>query len=447
MQRMRSVPQRGWTAYAGPAVVVAMLAGVGWWAWVAMGPQSAGARGDEKLSLAASANNSAGQRVAATEQKKPTPTVETKRPTPTNSGPGAGPTGAPIAANTPTPNTTGLSAAPGSAPPVPPPARDEVLTPRDAGSPLATPGPSAVQPPTLLQATTPPTSQPAGSTRIAEQPLKPAPSATPASPTAAPSAPAPAPSSPVRAGIAEAGRRKMLAGDFVGARNELNAALRASRSDGPAERDLRETLTQIADKCTFSKETVEGDTLAAPHKVAQGDRIIKLAKSWKVPYEIILDINAIQSERKIRAGQTIKTLRGPFNARISKSQFRLDLYLQDTYVRSYQVGLGAANGTPEGEWKVENRLKNPTYYPPASSDKKKIISPDDPSNPLGEHWIGLTGISGAAKGQEGFGIHGTIEPNSIGKNASMGCVRMRNEDVAFVYKLLEPGASIVTIVP
>ena len=51
-----------------------------------------------------------------------------------------------------------------------------------------------------------------------------------------------------------------------------------------------------------------------------------------------------------------------------------------------RVGLGSEGGTPEGSWKVKNRLENPTYYPPASATDKRIIAPDDPNNPKGEQF-------------------------------------------------------------
>jgi lipoprotein-anchoring transpeptidase ErfK/SrfK len=166
-----------------------------------------------------------------------------------------------------------------------------------------------------------------------------------------------------------------------------------------------------------------------------------------VPHEVIMSINGIPAPEKIRAGQKLKIPRGPFHARIYKSDFRLDVYLGDVYVRSYRVGLGATGSTPEGIWRVKERLPNPTYYPSASATDKRIIPPDDPNNPLGEHWIGLEGIDGAAVGHDGYGIHGTIEPDSIGKAVSLGCVRMHNEDVAALFGMLLPGKSQVTIYP
>ena len=88
------------------------------------------------------------------------------------------------------------------------------------------------------------------------------------------------------------------------------------------------------------------------------------------------------------------------------------------------------------------KLKNPTYYSPRGEG---VIQSGDPKNPLGKFWIGLSGIDGHAVGKESYGIHGTIDPDSIGKMASMGCIRMRNEDVAVVYEMLVEGKSLVTV--
>jgi lipoprotein-anchoring transpeptidase ErfK/SrfK len=91
---------------------------------------------------------------------------------------------------------------------------------------------------------------------------------------------------------------------------------------------------------------------------------------------------------------------------------------------------------------VENRIPHPKYYSPRGEG---VIEADDPKNPLGHYWIALTGTDGNAVGKLSYGIHGTIDPDSIGKMASMGCIRMRNEDVAIVYELLTSGKSIVVV--
>ncbi|RMF85096.1 MAG: LysM peptidoglycan-binding domain-containing protein [Planctomycetota bacterium] len=240
--------------------------------------------------------------------------------------------------------------------------------------------------------------------------------------------------------------KKYATGRRVEARGELNRML-STTTDDSLQRELRRHLQRIADEMVFSRDIIDNDPLFERYEIQPGEYLLTIGKKFKVPYEFIMSINGIRDAGRIRAGQRIKVPHGPFHARIHRSAFRLDLYLQDVFVRSFPVALGRDSGTPLGKWKVGQRLTNPTYYPPASAENKEIIAADDPSNPLGEHWIALIGIEGDAVGQEGFGIHGTIEPDSIGKAASAGCVRMRNEDVALVYQTLQTGASTVLILP
>jgi lipoprotein-anchoring transpeptidase ErfK/SrfK len=163
-----------------------------------------------------------------------------------------------------------------------------------------------------------------------------------------------------------------------------------------------------------------------------------------------MHLNNISDARRLRAGATLKVLKGPFHAVVNKSEFRLDLYLgapggpDSVYVTSFHVGLGKDDSTPVGKWVVEpeKKIKNPVYYSPRGEG---IVAADDPKNPLGDYWIGLAGTDGDAVGKQSYGIHGTIEPDSIGKQASMGCVRMRNEDVARVFECLAEGKSTVVV--
>ena len=85
--------------------------------------------------------------------------------------------------------------------------------------------------------------------------------------------------------------------------------------------------------------------------------------------------------------------------------------------------------THGGTFTVEDKMANPPYDGPEGS-----FAADDPKNPVGERWISLGG---------GYGIHGTIEPDSIGKSESLGCIRLHNTDVEIVYDLLTVGSEVV----
>ncbi len=115
------------------------------------------------------------------------------------------------------------------------------------------------------------------------------------------------------------------------------------------------------------------------------------------------------------------------------------------YLTTYKVGLGADGSTPTGTWEVtlHSKLVNPEWTNPRTNE---VFSRDDPKNPLGERWIGLTGIAGDAVGQPSYGIHGTIEPETIGTNASMGCIRLADQDIVDVYNMLYESRSKVQVI-
>lgn len=244
----------------------------------------------------------------------------------------------------------------------------------------------------------------------------------------------------------QAALEQYRAGKRVEARTSLNEMLlHANSAEERAE--LRRHLERIADEMIWSRERFEGDPLVDVHTVKSGDKLGLIARPYDIPYELILQLNGMSDPTKIRANQKLKILRGPFHARVYKSDFRLDLYVQDTFVKSFRVGIGGDNPTPLGEWIVRSRMRNPTYFPSESAKEKRVIPPNDPANPLGGFWVGLEGTAGDTVGQVGFGIHGTNEPASIGKAASLGCVRMINEEAEIVYRVLLEGKSKVTTLP
>jgi len=254
------------------------------------------------------------------------------------------------------------------------------------------------------------------------------------------------PPSFVRDPISE-GRRKFEAGELVEARTVLNDALVAGTL-GTGEAAARELLSRISEQLVFSPRLFKGDPYAIGYTVQSGDRLTKVAFNNAVTWELIARINAISDPTKVRALRTIKIVKGPFHAVVTKSRFTLDVYLGaaggpgSMFVTSFSVGLGKNDSTPTGLWHAARKLKNPTYYSPRGEG---IIAADDPKNPLGEYWIGLSGVDGQAKDKSSYGIHGTIEPDSIGREASMGCIRLRNEDVARVYELMVEEKSTVVV--
>jgi lipoprotein-anchoring transpeptidase ErfK/SrfK len=90
-----------------------------------------------------------------------------------------------------------------------------------------------------------------------------------------------------------------------------------------------------------------------------------------------------------------------------------------------------------------SKMVNPPWVNPRTGEQ---FAGGDPKNPIGKHWIGIEG-QGEAAAYAGYGLHGTIEPESIGQQRSMGCVRMLADDIALMYELLTEQGSQIQIRP
>jgi hypothetical protein len=234
---------------------------------------------------------------------------------------------------------------------------------------------------------------------------------------------------------------------IIDAREKLNEALPLPMS-GQQRAFVKEQLSELADKWLFSRTIFPQDKLCGSYRVQPGELLSTIGKQFKVPYEILMEINRIGRPEALQAGDTIKVINGPFHARIYRSSFTMDLYLQNTFVRSFPVGLGKPGmETPTGLWVVKKgrggKMIKPTWKDPISG---KTYEAEDPDYPLGSRWIGLEGIKGDAVGRIGFAIHGTKDPNQIGTLGSQGCIRLHNGDAILAYNLLEPGESQIEIV-
>jgi len=230
-------------------------------------------------------------------------------------------------------------------------------------------------------------------------------------------------------------------GKPVAARRRLAAALGTPEPPAGSE-NLRQRLYALADETIFGAKIYEGDPLTGTHVIRPGEVLHRVGAQYKVTAELLAMINGIANVNQVRQGQRIKIVNGPFHAVVLKGNFDMYVYLQDTLVRHFKVGLGANGSTPTGTWRVREKLRNPTYHPPRGGP---IIAADDPTNPLGEHWIGLEGVDGDAVGQTGYGIHGTIEPQSIGRSQSLGCIRLLNEEAELLFNLLLRDESTVVV--
>ena len=168
---------------------------------------------------------------------------------------------------------------------------------------------------------------------------------------------------------------------------------------------------------------------AEPHFVDYGETLGSIAKKYNVPWQYLARLNRVNPD-DLQAGQQLKVVQGPFGAVVDLDEFCLTVHAHGWYVHCYAIGTGAQDGTPTGEFKIEEKLENPTWYNPDGG----VVDADDQENPLGEFWLGLGNH---------IGIHGTIDPESIGQAVSRGCIHLNDGDIDEVFALLNVGSKVI----
>ncbi|NIA06188.1 MAG: L,D-transpeptidase family protein [Actinobacteria bacterium] len=245
----------------------------------------------------------------------------------------------------------------------------------------------------------------------------------------------------------EAGRDAFDRADYVNARKQLSQALKGIK-DKANRKMIQVQLTTISNELTFSSHITPGDTTVESYHVKSGDLPSAIVKKYNITPELFLKINNIPNDRSMRADRSYKVIKGPFDIIIYKKNFQLDVFLGDYYIRSFAIGLGRDNSTPTGAFVAGDKLVNPGWWGVVdeSTGRRVYVPHEDPKNPLGNHWISLRHLATDGGKQTDYGIHGTNEPQTIGKQASHGCIRMRNEDVSELFDLLVTGKSRITVI-
>ncbi|MCE3199165.1 L,D-transpeptidase family protein [Paenibacillus sonchi] len=119
---------------------------------------------------------------------------------------------------------------------------------------------------------------------------------------------------------------------------------------------------------------------------------------------------------------------------VNKKTNTLGYFSSGKLVRTFPVATGKSKSlTPEGSFKIVVKIKNRPYY-------KEHIPGGDPSNPLGDRWLGLE-VNGT-KGTT-YAIHGNNNESSIGKYVSAGCIRMHNDDIHWLYPQIAKNTTVV----
>jgi lipoprotein-anchoring transpeptidase ErfK/SrfK len=216
-------------------------------------------------------------------------------------------------------------------------------------------------------------------------------------------------------------------GDIAGARAEYQRLI----NESPNSRDVMSWQKKMQDlnmKLLFSG-TITPESIE--YEIKPGDSLDRIAREYKTTVELIKKSNNLATDN-IFPGKKIKVWTAPFSIVVDKSQNTLLLKTGETIFKSYTVSTGAKNSTPVGTFKVIEKIPNPPWYKPGA-----VIPAGSPENVLGTRWLGLT--------KEGYGIHGTTDPKSLGNQVTAGCVRMANQDVEELYSVVPVGVEVTIV--
>ncbi len=237
-------------------------------------------------------------------------------------------------------------------------------------------------------------------------------------------------------------------------------ALAASRSGNFASRAWRDAsgASETADlpaRVSYSKRAVDGlvkrvergtnrDARDAEVDFSGGgitkvdSRTGRAVRADALERRLRAQIDRPAARRTVRASFAVtkpKVTKGELAAKyphaimVNRSGFKLTYYRRLKRVKTYPIAVGKVGlETPAGLYEIQNKAVDPAWSVPNSDwagDKAgKLIPGGIAENPLKARWMGI---------YDGAGIHGTDETESLGTNASHGCIRMSIPEVKELY--------------
>ena len=152
---------------------------------------------------------------------------------------------------------------------------------------------------------------------------------------------------------------------------------------------------------------------------------------------------------------TVLTVPGVVQALIARAATQLVIRLQarelelidgeGRVIGHFPVSIARkAEKRPAGELRITITIRDPNYTfdPEVFSESaearevgRKLLIPPGPNNPVGRAWIGLD--------LPGYGIHGTPDPEKVGRTESLGCFRLANWDALTLLDVVRVGTPVI----
>lgn len=189
------------------------------------------------------------------------------------------------------------------------------------------------------------------------------------------------------------------------------------------------------------------------YAITQGTHLSRFAVEHGVKWETVAQRNNLKQPYRLKPGMTltlddthIVPTELSHGLVINLPELKLYHFYQGAYQRRYSLGIGRRTWeTPEGDYFIVNKARNPTWLVPASIQEemadfgREVLDrvPPGPQNPLGTYWLGTSA--------PGVGIHATNRPASVGHLVSHGCIRMLPEEISQLFPMVEVGVPVKII--
>jgi tetratricopeptide (TPR) repeat protein len=167
------------------------------------------------------------------------------------------------------------------------------------------------------------------------------------------------------------------------------------------------------------------------YTVQKGDSLIEIGKKLNTTQGLLMTANGLTQDSILRPNQRLKYTPKDFRIVLERSTCRLYLFDSGGLFKVYSAGMGMpGHETTPGRYKIGDKQKDPAWYKPGGGR----IEPGAPDNELGTRWMPLVPV------EEGLptdlGIHGALDPKTVGLYSSHGCARMVMDEVEELYDLV-----------
>ncbi len=204
----------------------------------------------------------------------------------------------------------------------------------------------------------------------------------------------------------------------------------------------------VLQEAAISERQYSGDVVA--HTVSAGESLVSLGARFGVEPRTLAADNGLTVETVLKVSQQLVIdnrhviPQHPVDGIvINVAQRMLFVFVDTRLVGAYPVAVGRSDWrTPLGEFVVSKKETNPTWDVPTSIQEEMSARggrvpthvPPGPDNPLGDRWIGVSNLA--------LGIHGTIQPSSIYRFATHGCIRLHPDDARTLFEVVWVGMPI-----